>query len=158
MRSTRWPRFNAVPCPFAGEIQKQEGEESCGAAEALTVPEDAGRPAVSSAAPPLSDRNQHVAFHHPAGPQPPSEEVRTAGRESIPPTAGQEAADLEEAPTAAEQRCEPGLSPSNLASQEEYTTTLQDHLPSTQPEVKASSVGGDRGVSEGGDTRSTVQT
>ncbi|GAB1289651.1 Coiled-coil domain-containing 149 [Apodemus speciosus] len=139
-----------------GEIQKQEGEESCGAAEALTVPEEAGRPAASSTAP-RSDRDQHAAFHHPAVPRPPSEEGSTLGRESMPLTDGQEAADLEEAPTG-EQRCEPGLSPSSLASQEEYTTTLQDHLPSTQPEVKASSVGGDRGVSEDGDTRSAVQT
>ncbi|XP_052055164.1 coiled-coil domain-containing protein 149 isoform X2 [Apodemus sylvaticus] len=140
-----------------GEIQKQEEDESRGAAEALTEPEDAGKPAVSPAAPPPSDMNKHSAFHHPAGPQPPSEEVSTLGRESIQLTDGQEAADLEEAPTG-EQRCEPGLSPSSLASQEEYTTALQDHLPSTQPEVKASSTGGDRGVSEGGDTRSTVQT
>ncbi|XP_031198133.1 coiled-coil domain-containing protein 149 isoform X3 [Mastomys coucha] len=144
-----------------GEIQKQEGDESCAAAEALTVPEDAGKPATVSSAAPLSSMNQHLDFHHPPVPQLPSEEVNTVGRESIQLTDGQEAADLEEirreVPTE-EQRCEPGLSPSSLASQEEFTTTLQDHLPSQQPEVKASSVGGDRGLSEGGDTRSTVQT
>lgn len=161
MRPTCCPRCNAVPCLFSGEIQKQEGDESCAAAEVLTVPEDAGKPATVSSAAPLSSMNQHLDFHHPPVPQPPSEEVNTVGRESIQLTDGQEAADLEEirreVPTE-EQRCEPGLSPSSLASQEEFTTTLQDHLPSEQPEVKASSVGGDRGLSEGGDTRSTVQT
>lgn len=160
MRPTCCPRFNAVPCLFSGEIQKQEGDESCAAAEALTVSEDAGKPAVSSPAP-LSNANQCLDFHHPPIPQPPSEEVNTVGRESIQLADGQEAADLEEVPREApteEQRCEPGLSPSSLASQEEYTTTLQDHLPSMQPEIKASSVGSDRGISEGEDTRSTVQT
>ncbi|XP_021066752.1 coiled-coil domain-containing protein 149 isoform X2 [Mus pahari] len=142
-----------------GEIQKQE-DESCTAAEALTEPEDAGKPAVSSAAP-LSNVNQLLDFHHSPVPQPPSEEVNTVGRESIRVTDGQEAADLEEVPREApteDQRCEPGLSPSSLASQEECTTTLQDRLPSTQPEVRASGVGGDRGISEGGDTRSPVHT
>ncbi|XP_029333705.1 coiled-coil domain-containing protein 149 isoform X1 [Mus caroli] len=143
-----------------GEIQKQE-DESYAAAEALTEPEDAGKPAVSSAAPLSNVNQQHLDFHHPPVPQPPSEEVNTVGRESSQLTDGQQAADLEEVPREApmeEQRCEPGLPPSSLASQEECTTTLQDHLPSTQPEVKASSVGGNRGISEGEDTRSTVHT
>uniref|UniRef100_A0A8C6GSD5 Coiled-coil domain containing 149 n=1 Tax=Mus spicilegus TaxID=10103 RepID=A0A8C6GSD5_MUSSI len=143
-----------------GEIQKQE-DESCAAAEALAEPEDAGKPAVSSTAPLSNVNQQHLDFHHPPVPQPPSEEVNTVGRESIQLTDGQQAADLEEVPREApteEQRCEPGLPPSSLASQEECTTTFQDHLPFTQPEVKASSVGGNRGISEGGDTRSTVHT
>ncbi|XP_034365303.1 coiled-coil domain-containing protein 149 isoform X3 [Arvicanthis niloticus] len=143
-----------------GEIQKQEGDESCIAAEVLTMPEDAGKPSVSSPVP-LSNVNQPLDFHHSPVPQTPSEEVNMVGRESIQLADSQEAADLEEVPRKApteKQRCEPGLSPSSLASQEEYTTTLQDHLPSMQPEVKASSVGGDRGISEGEDTRSTVQT
>lgn len=126
----------------------------------LTEPEDAGKPAVSSTAP-LSNVNQNLDFHHPPVPQPPSEDVNMVERESIQLTDGQEAADLEEVPREAsteEQRCEPGLSPSSLASLEDCATTLQDHLPSTQPEVKASSVGDDRGISEGGDTRSTVHT
>lgn len=154
------PRFNAVPCLFSGEIQTQERDESRAAAEALTVPEDAGRPAVSSPAPP-SNANQHSDFHHPPVPQPLSEEVNTVGgREITQLTDGQEATDLEEVPREApteEQRCEPQPSPSSL-SQEECIVTLQDHLPSMQPEVKATSTGGDRGISEGGDTRSTVQT
>ncbi|XP_063129830.1 coiled-coil domain-containing protein 149 isoform X3 [Rattus norvegicus] len=143
-----------------GEIQTQERDESRAAAEALTVPEDAGRPAVSSPAPP-SNANQHSDFHHPPVPQPLSEEVNTVGgREITQLTDGQEATDLEEVPREApteEQRCEPQPSPSSL-SQEECIVTLQDHLPSMQPEVKATSTGGDRGISEGGDTRSTVQT
>lgn len=125
------------------------------------MPEDAGKPAVSAPAPP-SNTNQHSDFHHPPVPQPLSEEVNTVGgREIIQLTDGQEAADLEEVPREApteEQRCEPELSPSSLTSQEESIVTLQDHLPSMQPEVKATSEGGDRGISEGGDTRSTVQT
>lgn len=144
-----------------GEIQKQEQDERRAAAEALTVPEDAGKPAVSAPAPP-SNTNQHSDFHHPPVPQPLSEEVNTVGgREIIQLTDGQEAADLEEVPREApteEQRCEPELSRSSLASQEDAIVTLQDHLPSMQSEVKATSSGGDRGISEDGDTRSTVQT
>lgn len=155
------PRFNAVPCLFSGEIQKQERDERRAAAEALTVPEDAGKPAVSAPAPP-SNANQHSDFHHPPVPQLLSEEVNTVGgREIIQLPDGQEAADLEEVPREApteEQRCDPELSRSSLASQEDAIVTLQDHLPSMQPEVKATSAGGDRGISEGGDTRSTVQT
>uniref|UniRef100_A0A8C2L9G9 Coiled-coil domain containing 149 n=2 Tax=Cricetulus griseus TaxID=10029 RepID=A0A8C2L9G9_CRIGR len=141
-----------------GEIQKQERDESCAAAEALTVPEDAEKPAVSSPTQP-SNRNQCSHFHHPPLPQLPSEELNTVGKGTVQLTDGQEAAHLvtREAPLE-EQRCEPGLSPPSLASQGECTTTLQDHLSSMQPEAKASSVEGDRGISEGGDMRSTVQT
>lgn len=151
----------SVPCLFSGEIQKQEQDESCTAAEALTAPEDAGKPAVSSSAQ-LSNMSQCSRFHHSPLPQLPSEEVNMEGREITQLTDGQEAADLEEVTREApseEQRCEPGLSPSSPASQGESTTTLQDHSPSLQPEAKASSVEDDRGISEGGDTRrSSVQT
>ncbi|XP_051020728.1 LOW QUALITY PROTEIN: coiled-coil domain-containing protein 149 [Acomys russatus] len=143
-----------------GDIQKQERDESSAAAEVLTVPEDAGKPAVSSPAQP-SNMDQCSHFRHSLLSQLPSEEVNTVGREIIQLTDGQEAADLEEvtreAPTE-DQRCEPGLSPSSPASQGECTTTLQDHSPSLQPEAKASSVEDDRGISEGGDIRSPVQT
>lgn len=151
-------RVDAVLCLFAGEVQKQERGESCAAAEALTVPEDAGKPAVSSPTPP-SNRNQSSHSPHPWLPQIPSEDVNTVGKEAIQLTDGREAADLEEvtreAPTE-EQRCEPGLSPQGRCT----TALQQDPLPSMQPEAKASSVDGDHdgGLSEGGDTRSTVQT
>ncbi|XP_076402405.1 coiled-coil domain-containing protein 149 isoform X5 [Peromyscus maniculatus bairdii] len=141
-----------------GEVQKQERGESCAAAQALTVPEDAGKPAVSSPTPP-SNRNQSSHSPHPWLPQIPSEDVNTVGKEAIQLTDGREAADLEEvtkeAPTE-EQRCEPGLSPQGRCT----TALQQDPLPSMQPEAKASSVDGDHdgGLSEGGDTRSTVQT
>ncbi|XP_076402404.1 coiled-coil domain-containing protein 149 isoform X4 [Peromyscus maniculatus bairdii] len=144
--------------PRDGEVQKQERGESCAAAQALTVPEDAGKPAVSSPTPP-SNRNQSSHSPHPWLPQIPSEDVNTVGKEAIQLTDGREAADLEEvtkeAPTE-EQRCEPGLSPQGRCT----TALQQDPLPSMQPEAKASSVDGDHdgGLSEGGDTRSTVQT
>lgn len=160
MRQTYCQSFDVVPCLFSGEIQKQERNESCAAAEVLTVPEDAGKLAVSSPVQP-SNMDQCSHFHHPPLPQLPSEEVNTVGRESIQLTDGQKAADLEEvireAPTE-EQRCEPGLSPSSLVSQRECTTTLQDHSSSLQSEAKAASVEDDRGISEGGNIRSTVQT
>ncbi|XP_052590884.1 coiled-coil domain-containing protein 149 isoform X3 [Peromyscus californicus insignis] len=147
--------------PRDGEVQKQERGESCAAVEALAVPEDAGKPTVISPTP-LSNRNQSSCSPHPPLPQTPSEDVNTVGKEAIQLTDGREAADLEEvtreAPTE-EQRCEPDLSPPSLAPQGKCTTALQqDPLPSTQPEAKASSVDGDGGLSEGGDTRSTVQT
>ncbi|XP_059131034.1 coiled-coil domain-containing protein 149 [Peromyscus eremicus] len=149
-----------VKC-LSGEVQKQEWGESCAAAEALAVPEDAGKSAVSSPTQP-SNRNQSSCSPHPPLPQTPSEDVNMVGKEAIQLTDGPEAADLEEvtreAPTE-EQRSEPGLSPPSLASQGKCTTALQqDPLPSTQPEAKASSVDGDGGLSEGRDTRSTVQT
>ncbi|XP_041499708.1 coiled-coil domain-containing protein 149 isoform X1 [Microtus oregoni] len=135
-----------------GETQKQERDEGCAAAEALTVPGDAGKPAVSSPTQP-SSKNQYSCFPHPPLPQPPSEDVTMVGKGITQLTNGQEAADLEEVTREAhteEQKCDPGPSPPSLA--------LQSHLPSMQPEAKAASVEGDRGVSESRDTRSTVQT
>ncbi|CAO2639940.1 Coiled-coil domain-containing protein 149, partial [Lemmus lemmus] len=143
-----------------GETQKQERDEGCTAAEALTVPEDAGKPAVSSPTQP-SSKNQCSCFPHPLLSQLPSEDITTVEKGITQLTDGQEAADLEEVTREAlteEQRCDPGPSPPSLASQGKCTTVLQDHLPSMQPEAKASSVEGDRGVLESRDTRSTVQT
>ncbi|KAH0510633.1 Coiled-coil domain-containing protein 149 [Microtus ochrogaster] len=135
-----------------GETQKQERDEGCTAAEALTVPGDAGNPADSSPTQP-SSKNQYSCFPHPPLPQPPSEDVTMVGKGLTQLTDGQEAADLEEVTRESlteEQRGDPGPSPPSLA--------LQNHLPSMQPEAKAASVEGDRGVSESRDTRSTVQT
>ncbi|XP_057628200.1 coiled-coil domain-containing protein 149 isoform X2 [Chionomys nivalis] len=143
-----------------GETRKQERDEGCAAAEALTVPEDAGKPAVSSPTQP-SNKNQYSCIPHPPLPQPPSEDVTMVGKGITQLTDGQEAADLEEVTREAlteEQRCDLGPSSPSLASQGKCTTALQDHLPSMQPETKAASVEGDRGVSENRDTGSTVQT
>lgn len=136
-----------------GETQKQEQDEGCTAAEALTVPEDARKPAVSSPTQP-SSKKQYSCFLHPPLPQPPSEDVTTLGKGITQLTDGQEAADLQEVTREAlteEQRCASGPSPPSLASQGKCTTALQ-------PEAKAASVEGDSGVSEGRDTRSAVQT
>lgn len=143
-----------------GETRKQERDEGCAAAEALTVPGVAGKPAVSSPTQP-SSKNQNSCFPHPLLPQPPSEDVTTVGKGITQLTDGQEAADLEEVTREAlteEQRCDPGPSLPSPASLGKCTTALQNHLPSMQPEAKAASVEGDRGVSESRDTRSTVQT
>nr|XP_048271022.1 coiled-coil domain-containing protein 149 isoform X2 [Myodes glareolus] len=142
-----------------GETQKQERDEGCAAAEVLTVPEDAGKPAVSSPTQP-SSKDQCSRFPHPPLPQPPSEDVTTVGKGITQLTDGQEAADLEEVTRdlTEEQRCAPGSSLPSLTSQGKGTTALQDHLPSMQPEAKAAGVEGDRGVSEGRDPRSAVQT
>lgn len=155
MRPSCCQRIDAVPCLFSGETQKQERDEGCAAAEVLTVPEDAGKPAVSSPTQP-SSQDQCSCFAHP---QPPSEDLTTVGKGITELTDGQEPADLEEVTRdlTEEQRCDPGSSPS-LTSQGKGTTALQDHLPSMQPEAKAASVEGDRGVSESRDPRSAVQT
>lgn len=153
-------RVDAVPCLFSGETQKQERDEGCAAAEALTAPGDAGKPAVSSPTQP-SSKNQYSCFPHPPLPQPPSEDITMVGKGITQLTDGQETADLEEVTREAlteEQRCDPGPSPPSLASQGKCTTALQNHLPSMQSEAKAASVEGDRGVSESRGTRSTVQT
>ncbi|ELW61410.1 Coiled-coil domain-containing protein 149 [Tupaia chinensis] len=81
--------------PADGEVQKHEGDESRAAALALTAPEDAGRPAVSSPAN-QSPGSQRKHFH-PSLPQLPSEgeEVNRLEREIIKLTKKQAEADLQ---------------------------------------------------------------
>ncbi|XP_073898620.1 coiled-coil domain-containing protein 149 isoform X2 [Castor canadensis] len=143
--------------PKDGEAQKQEGDESCGTAEALTAPEDTGRPAVSSPAN-TSHGNQHKHFHHPSLPQLPSEEeeVNRLGREVIKLTKDQVAVELKgvqrESPMEG-QRNQPGLSPPSLACKGELPRSLLGDLESTQSTLKD-----DKEIPEGRDTRSATQT
>uniref|UniRef100_G1PQP0 Coiled-coil domain containing 149 n=2 Tax=Myotis lucifugus TaxID=59463 RepID=G1PQP0_MYOLU len=79
--------------PKSGEVQTQDGDESCAAAEVLTAPEDAGRPAVNS---PADESQGHRRKHfHPSLPSLPSaeEEVNRPGRETMKLTEEQAAAE-----------------------------------------------------------------
>uniref|UniRef100_A0A8D2JL07 Coiled-coil domain containing 149 n=1 Tax=Sciurus vulgaris TaxID=55149 RepID=A0A8D2JL07_SCIVU len=147
--------------PKDGEVQKQEGDESCAAAGVLTAPDDAVRPAVNSPANP-SPGNPREHFH-PSLPQLPSAEgeVNRLGREIIKLTKEQAAAGLEgvrrESPTEG-RRGELGLSLPGLASSGELPTSLLDSLESTQPAAEDCTREDGKGVPEGGDTESAVQT
>ncbi|XP_047422201.1 coiled-coil domain-containing protein 149 isoform X2 [Sciurus carolinensis] len=147
--------------PKDGEVQKQEGDESCAAAGVLTAPDDAVRPAVNSPANP-SPGNPREHFH-PSLPQLPSAEgeVNRLGREIIKLTKEQAAAGLEgvrrESPTEG-RRGELGLSLPGLASSGELPTSLLDSLESTQPTAEDCTWEDGKGVPEGGDTESAVQT
>nr|XP_012592926.1 coiled-coil domain-containing protein 149 isoform X2 [Microcebus murinus] len=144
-----------------GEVQKQEGDESRAAAEALTAPEDAGRPAVNSPANP-SLRNQRKLFH-PSLPRLPSEEeeVNKLGREIIKLTKEQAAAEPKEVRGASlveGQRSERGPSVPGLASGGEPPTPQLDSSEPSQPAAEASTPEDGKGIPEGRGTRSTVQT
>ncbi|XP_059530225.1 coiled-coil domain-containing protein 149 isoform X4 [Myotis daubentonii] len=79
--------------PKDGEVQTQDRDESCAAAEVLTAPEDAGRPAVNS---PADESQGHRRKHfHPSLPSLPSveEEVNSPGRETMKLTGEQAAAE-----------------------------------------------------------------
>nr|KAF6386209.1 coiled-coil domain containing 149 [Myotis myotis] len=76
-----------------GEVQTQDRDESCAAAEVLTAPEDAGRRAVNS---PADESQGHRRKHfHPSLPSLPSveEEVNRPGRETMKLTGEQAAAE-----------------------------------------------------------------
>ncbi|XP_069350354.1 coiled-coil domain-containing protein 149 isoform X3 [Eulemur rufifrons] len=144
-----------------GEVQKQEGDESCAAAEALTATEDAGRPAVNSPAN-FSLRNQRKLFH-PSLPRLPSEEeeVNTLGREIIKLTKDQAAAGLKEVRRESPlegQRSERGPNVPGLASEGEPPKSQLDPSEPSQPAAEASTPEDGRGIPEGGGTRSTVKT
>ncbi|KAL4679942.1 hypothetical protein H8957_007503 [Semnopithecus entellus] len=146
--------------PKDGEAQKQEGDESCAAAEALTAPEDAGRPAVNSPAN-QSHGNQCKLFH-PSLPQLPSEEeVNSLGREIIKLTKEQAAAELEEVRRERPmegQRSEMGPAPPGLAIQGELPRSHLDSIEASQPAAEASTLEDGKGIPEGRGTRSTVKT
>lgn len=147
--------------PKDGEVPKQEGDESCAAADVLTAPEDAGRPAVNSPAN-QSHGNQHKHFH-PSLPQLPSEEedVNRLGREIMKLTEAQAAAEPEgdgrESPVAG-QRDEIGLSRLGLASKGELPKSCQDSFESSQPEAKASTMENGKETPEGGGPQSALKT
>ncbi|XP_017722229.1 PREDICTED: coiled-coil domain-containing protein 149 isoform X1 [Rhinopithecus bieti] len=146
--------------PKDAEAQKQEGDESCAAAEALTAPEDAGRPAVNSPAN-QSHGNQCKLFH-PSLPQLPSEEeVNSLGREIIKLTKEQAAAELEEVRRERPmegQRSEMGPAPPGLAIQGELPRSHLDSIEASQPAAEASTPEDGKGIPEGRGTRSTVKT
>ncbi|XP_011900695.1 PREDICTED: coiled-coil domain-containing protein 149 isoform X2 [Cercocebus atys] len=146
--------------PKDGEAQKQEGDESCAAAEALTAPEDAGRPAVNSPAN-QSHGNQCKLFH-PSLPQLPSEEeVNSLGREIIKLTKEQAAAELEEVRRESPmegQRSEMGPAPLGLAIQGELPRSHLDSIEASQPAAEASTPEDGKGIPEARGTRSTVKT
>uniref|UniRef100_A0A671DVF8 Coiled-coil domain containing 149 n=1 Tax=Rhinolophus ferrumequinum TaxID=59479 RepID=A0A671DVF8_RHIFE len=147
--------------PKDGEVQKQGGDESCAAADVLTAPEDAGRPAVNSPAN-QSHGNQHKHFH-PSLPQLPSEEeeVNRLGREIMKLTEEQAAAEPEgdgrESPVAG-QRNEIGLAQLGLASKGELPKSCQDSFESSQPEAKTSTVENGKETPEGGGPQSALKT
>uniref|UniRef100_H0VDE0 Coiled-coil domain containing 149 n=1 Tax=Cavia porcellus TaxID=10141 RepID=H0VDE0_CAVPO len=149
------------PDPKGGkwEAQQQEGDESCVAAEALTAPEDGGRPAVSSPANP-SHGSQRKHFH-PSLPRLPSEEeaVNRLGREIIKLTKEQAAAELEgvrrESPLEGSKSSSVGL---GLASNEELPKSLLDSLDPTQPAAEAAALEDSKGISGDEDTGSVLQT
>uniref|UniRef100_A0A8C2YIK0 Coiled-coil domain containing 149 n=1 Tax=Chinchilla lanigera TaxID=34839 RepID=A0A8C2YIK0_CHILA len=146
------------PNPKDGEAQQQEGDESCVAAEALTAPEDAGRPAVSSPANP-SHGSQRKHFH-PSLPRLPSEEgeVNRLGRGIIKLTKEQAAAELEGVRRESPPEGLKSSPPLGLASKGELPKSLLDSLGPAQPAAEAAVLEDGKGISEDGDISSVVQT
>ncbi|XP_032129388.1 coiled-coil domain-containing protein 149 isoform X2 [Sapajus apella] len=153
------PSENRVD-PKDGEAQRQEGDESCAAAEALTAPEDAGRPTVNSP-PNQSCGDQSKLFHSPLPQLPSEEEVNSLGREIIELTKEQAAAELEEVRRESPiegQRSETGPAPQGLAAPGELPTSHLDSFEASQPAAEAPSLEDGEGIPEGTGTRSTVKT
>ncbi|XP_019060990.1 coiled-coil domain-containing protein 149 isoform X4 [Fukomys damarensis] len=144
------------PSPKDGEDQQQEGDERPVAAEALTAPEDAGRPAVSSPAN-LSHRSQREHFH-PSLPRLPSEEeeVNRLGREIIKLTTEQAAAEPEGVRRGSPLEGWRSLSTVGLAFKVELPKPLLDSLEPAQPSTEAAVLEDGKGISESVDT--SVQT
>ncbi|XP_003793552.1 coiled-coil domain-containing protein 149 [Otolemur garnettii] len=160
MKFAEQPVENKVN-PKDEEVQKQEGDESRAAAEALTAPEDAGGPAVNSPAN-VSLGNQHKLFH-PSLPRLPSEEeeVNKLGREIIKLTKEQAAAELKEGRRQSPvegQSSERGPSSPGLACSGESPKSQPDATESSQPEAEASTLEDGKGIPEGGGTRGTMKT
>ncbi|XP_023494052.1 coiled-coil domain-containing protein 149 isoform X3 [Equus caballus] len=146
--------------PKDGEIQKQERDESCATAEALTALEDAGRPAVNSPANP-SHGNQRKHFHPSLSQLPSEEEVNRLGREIMKLTEEQAAAEPEGVKRGSPmegQREEMRPSPLGLASKGECLKSCQDSFESSQPAAKASTLEDGKETPEGGGTGSVVKT
>ncbi|XP_053433713.1 coiled-coil domain-containing protein 149 isoform X3 [Nycticebus coucang] len=143
------------------EVQKQEGDESGAAAEALTAPEDAGGPAVNSPAN-VSLGSQHKLFH-PSLPRLPSEEeeANKLGREIIKLTQEQAAAGLKEGRRQSPlegQSSERGPSSPGLACTGEPPKSQLDAPESSQPAAEASTLQDGKGIPEGGGTRGPMKT
>ncbi|KAM5271489.1 coiled-coil domain-containing protein 149 isoform 1-T1 [Ctenodactylus gundi] len=139
--------------PADGAAQQQDGNESCvTAAEALTAPEDGGRPAVSSPADP-SHGGQRRRFH-PSLPRPPSEEeeVNRLGGDVIAPTEEPEAAEREGVRGEARPSAPGPHAPAMLPR------LLPGDLESAQRAAEAPTPEDGTGTSEGGGRRSPAQT
>ncbi|XP_040342744.1 coiled-coil domain-containing protein 149 isoform X3 [Herpailurus yagouaroundi] len=144
-----------------GEIQTQERDESHAATEALTAPEDAGRPAISSPAN-QSHGNQRDPSH-PSLPQVPSEEeeMNRLGREIAQLTEAQAEAEPEGA-----RRAGPGEAPRNemgtatpgLASRGEAPKSCQGPTEASQAAAEASAAEDSKETLEGAGRRSPVKT
>ncbi|XP_035149839.1 coiled-coil domain-containing protein 149 isoform X3 [Callithrix jacchus] len=146
--------------PKDGEAQKQEGDESCAAAEALTAPEDARRPTVNSP-PNQSCGNQSKLFHS-SLPQLPCEgEVNSLGREIIKLTKEQAAAELEEVRRESPiegHRSETRPALQGLAAQGKLPTSHLDSFETSQPAAEAPALEDGEEIPEGSGMRSTTKT
>ncbi|KAM7157415.1 coiled-coil domain-containing protein 149 isoform 1-T1 [Molossus nigricans] len=147
--------------PRDGEVQTQERDESCVAAEVLTAPEDAGGPAVNPPAnQSLGNQRKHI---HPALPQSPSEEeeVNRPGRDIMHLTEEQAAVEPEgvggDSPLES-LRAEAGPSPPGLASKGQLPNSCQDSSESSQPAAEAATLEDGEETHEGGGPRSTMKT
>ncbi|XP_006866376.1 PREDICTED: coiled-coil domain-containing protein 149 [Chrysochloris asiatica] len=146
--------------PTSGEVQKQEQDERCAAAEVLTAPEDAGRLAVNS--PANQNPGNQLKHFHPSFPQLPSEEeeVNRLGREIIKLTKEQAAKEPEgdrrenlQSPVEGQQN---EVGP---ASQEELPKPGPDSSEASQPVPGGDPTPGDgAGPPEDRGSRSTMQT
>uniref|UniRef100_A0A667G6B2 Coiled-coil domain containing 149 n=1 Tax=Lynx canadensis TaxID=61383 RepID=A0A667G6B2_LYNCA len=144
-----------------GEIQTQERDESRAATEALTAPEDAGRPTISSPAN-QSHGNQRNPFH-PSLPQVPSEEeeMNRLGREITKLTEAQAEAEPEGAKRAGPgeaQRNEMGTATLGLTSRGEAPKSCQGPIESNQAAAEASTAEDSKETLEGAGRRSPVKT
>ncbi|XP_044912464.1 coiled-coil domain-containing protein 149 isoform X3 [Felis catus] len=144
-----------------GEIQTQERDESRAATEALTAPEDAGRPAISSPAN-QSHGNQCNPFH-PSLPQVPSEEeeMNRLGREITKLTEAHAEAEPEGARRAGlgeAQRNEMGTATLGLTSRGEAPKSCQGPIESSQAAAEASTAEDSKETLEGAGRRSPVKT
>ncbi|XP_019309135.1 coiled-coil domain-containing protein 149 [Panthera pardus] len=144
-----------------GEIQTQERDECRAATEALTAPEDAGRPAISSPAN-QSHGNQCNPFH-PSLPQVPSEEeeMNRLGREITKLTEAQAEAEPEGARRAGPgeaQRNEMGTATLGLTSRGEAPKSCQGPTESSQAAAEASAAEDSKETLEGAGRRSPVKT
>ncbi|XP_046947153.1 coiled-coil domain-containing protein 149 isoform X3 [Lynx rufus] len=144
-----------------GEIQTQERDESRAATEALTAPEDAGRPTISSPAN-QSHGNQCNPFH-PSLPQVPSEEeeMNRLGREITKLTEAQAEAEPEGARRAGPgeaQRNEMGTATLGLTSRGEAPKSCQGPIESNQAAAEASAAEDSKETLEGAGRRSPVKT
>ncbi|XP_049486349.1 coiled-coil domain-containing protein 149 isoform X1 [Panthera uncia] len=144
-----------------GEIQTQERDECRAATEALTAPEDRGRPAISSPAN-QSHGNQCNPFH-PSLPQVPSEEeeMNRLGREITKLTEAQAEAEPEGARRAGPgeaQRNEMGTATLGLTSSGEAPKSCQGPTESSQAAAEASAAEDSKETLEGAGRRSPVKT